>query len=48
VVFEWGEEQIKAMAQLKRYLTEAPALISISYEENTGLIILAIDANLKG
>ncbi len=36
------------MAQLKRYLTEAPALISINYEEDTGLIILAVDASLEG
>ena len=46
--FVWGMEQTEAMDLLKIALTSPPALKTIDYSELAGLIILAVDASLKG
>ena len=47
--FKWGKEQQKAMDLLKNALVSLPALRPIVYEgENTGKIILGVDASLAG
>ena len=48
VIFVWGPEQRKAMKLLKVALTSTPALVSIDYSLSASLIILAIDASLRG
>jgi hypothetical protein len=48
VSFDWGKEQRFAMEELKKALTEAPALVTISYAEDAGLIILAVDSSGRG
>jgi hypothetical protein len=45
VPFVWGEEQHQAMEELKMALTIAPTLVKITYDEDSGEIILATDAS---
>jgi hypothetical protein len=46
--WEWTLIHEERMYELKLALTEAPALVSISYELGAGLVILAFDASKKG
>jgi RNase H-like domain found in reverse transcriptase/Reverse transcriptase (RNA-dependent DNA polymerase) len=47
-IWRWGEEQDLAMFELKIALTNAPALVTIDYGPDGGLIIVAFDASKKG
>ena len=44
----WGEAQEDAMFNLKMALTNAPALVTIDYGPEGGLIIVAFDGSKKG
>ena len=44
----WGQEQDQAMFDLKMALTQAPALVTIDYGPNGGLIVITFDASKKG
>jgi RNase H-like domain found in reverse transcriptase/Integrase zinc binding domain/Reverse transcriptase (RNA-dependent DNA polymerase) len=44
----WTAAHSVQMVELKEALTKAPALVSISYEEGAGLVIVAFDASKKG
>ena len=46
--FIWGEEHDRSMQLLKEHLTSAPCLMPIDHSPNAGLIILLVDASLKG
>ena len=46
--FLWTEECSDAMERLKEVLTNALALSTIDYSEETGEIILAVDATGEG
>ncbi|RDL34482.1 uncharacterized protein BP5553_07610 [Venustampulla echinocandica] len=47
-VFVWIQEHDTAMDQLKLDLTTAPVLARLDVSKNAGLIILGVDASLKG
>lgn len=44
----WGQEQGEALETLKDKVTTAPILISLSFEDGSGEIILMCDASLRG
>jgi RNase H-like domain found in reverse transcriptase/Integrase zinc binding domain/Reverse transcriptase (RNA-dependent DNA polymerase) len=46
--FDWGLEHDEAMDALKEALVSAPALVTLDYSEGAGLIILMVDASLRG
>ena len=46
--WQWTEIHDEAMYVMKHALTHAPALISIDYGPDGGLIILSVDASLWG
>ncbi|KAM3506311.1 hypothetical protein MY11210_007613 [Beauveria gryllotalpidicola] len=46
--FVWGGEQEEAMEELKRLLTTAPILITLSYAEGAGPIVLQVDSSPTG
>lgn len=48
VDWRWGEEEEEAMCVLKEALTTAPALVSIDYSNENGVVILAVDASMRG
>ena len=48
VEFHWEKAQWQAMSTLQTMLTSPPTLVTLSYTEGAGEIILAVDASLSG
>ena len=47
VPFEWGPEQEKSMAELKKGLRESGALVPLDYINNPNPVVLAVDTSWK-
>ena len=47
ILFAWGKKQVEAMDLLKLALTSLTASVSLDYSNDTGEIILAMDASLE-